>query len=111
MSYRDLSDEEIVELIMESLTEDGRVTTDFLEVECINGRPIINGRVGEDEQIQVIDEIMNDVLDIHDYENTVWVDDELGFENADEDREGVPSEEDEEPEDDSFDPDEEDEDM
>lgn len=91
MSYRDLSDEELIELIMENLVDNGRVNTDFIEIECMNGRPVISGRVSSDDQIQMIDEVLNDILDIHIYENTVWVDDSLAFENAD-DEEAVATE-------------------
>lgn len=85
MSYQDLSDREIVELITESLEENGKINLEFVEVECINGRPHLAGRVSTDAEIQLIDEILNDVLDIHNYENNIWVDDTLAFENSDDD--------------------------
>lgn len=87
MSYKDLSDEEIVELIVEAIEEDGRVEMDFIRVECNNSKPVLSGRVVSDEQLQIIDEIMMDVLDIQEYENTIWVDDELAFDNVDDDDE------------------------
>ena len=82
MALEELSDEEMVEFIMENLEEDGRVRTDYLDLECVNGRPILAGRVGTDEELELIDEILSDVLNIHDYENTVWVDDTLAFEKV-----------------------------
>ncbi|EKD42642.1 MAG: hypothetical protein ACD_73C00075G0005 [uncultured bacterium] len=99
----DLSDEEIIEAIMEGLKEDPRVDVSYLKLEIIKGIPVINGRVASDDQIQAIDEIMADVLEIEKYENNVWVDDELAFE-ANEDKEDVEElsfddEEDLEPED------------
>lgn len=83
MNYRDLSDEEIVELIMEHLEEDNKVNTDFVNIECVNQKPILSGRVSNDKELQLIDEIMNDVLEIHAYENNIWVDDTLAFDNVD----------------------------
>ncbi|MBX7149653.1 BON domain-containing protein [bacterium] len=89
MNFDDMSDEEIVESINESLAEDGRITTDYLNVECVNGKPIVSGRVPSDEELQVLDEIMKDVLEVEAYENTVWVDDSLAFEGS-EDEETQP---------------------
>ncbi len=89
MSYRDFSDEEMVETIIEQFKEDGRIRMDFVQVDCSKGKPIISGRVASDEELQTIDEIMNDVLDIHIYENTVWVDDTLAFEEGNELEEGT----------------------
>lgn len=86
MSYKDLSDEELVEMILEALEDDGRVATDFLEVESINGRPVFSGRVSTDKELQIIDEIMNDVLEIPNFENNAWVDDALEFENVDDEK-------------------------
>lgn len=78
-----IQDEEAVEMITEAFAEDGRVRTDYLQVESHDGKPVLSGRVGSDEELQVIDEIMTDVLDIDRYENHVWVDDTLAFDNAD----------------------------
>ena len=87
MSHEELTDEEMVEFILENLEEDGRVRTDYLDLECVNGRPILAGRVASDEELALIDEILNDVLNIHNYENTVWVDDTLAFEGGEEEEE------------------------
>lgn len=86
MSYKDkdLSDEETVELIMESLEGDGNIRMEYIEVECFQGRPVISGRVGSEEELHVIDEIMTDALEFSDYENNVWVDDTLALESVDE---------------------------
>jgi len=88
MARDDMTDEELLETIQESLNEDPRVNTAFVELEVVKGKPIINGRVANDEQIQVIDEIMTDVLEIEKYDNNVWVDDELAFDSA-EDKDDV----------------------
>lgn len=98
MSLKDLTDEEIVEMILEQLEEDGRILTEHLRVECADGRVSIAGRVASDEEIEIVNEIFNDVLDIHEYENHLWVDDTLAFKAGDEDEEEEPVELEEEEE-------------
>lgn len=80
-----MTDEEVIEMIQEGFDDDGRIRTDFMRIECHSGRPVLSGRVGSDEELQLIDEIMGDVLEIHDFDNSVWVDDELQFDGSDED--------------------------
>ncbi len=84
----DMSDEEIVEAIQEAFDDDGRVKSDYIKIEFSKGKPVINGRVASDDQVQIVDEIMSDVLEIEKYENKLWVDDELSFENVDSDEMG-----------------------
>ena len=98
MPYKDLSDEELVELILEAIEDDGRVATDFLNLESINSRPIFSGRVSSDKELQILDEIMNDVLEIHQFENNAWVDDALAFENGDDEKELLDDDDDEDDE-------------
>lgn len=84
MRHNQLSDEELVDLIAEALQGDDRVRSDYLDVDCHNRRPVISGRVRSDQELQLIDEILSNVLDIHDYENNVWVDDLLSFTETEE---------------------------
>lgn len=89
-------------MILEQLEEDGRILTEHIRVECADGRVSIAGRVAADEEIEIVNDIFNDVLDIHEYENHLWVDDTLSF-KAGEDEEGedrVELEEEGEPEED-----------
>ncbi len=102
MSHQDLSDKEIVDLIVESLEDNGRINLEFVEVECVKGRPVLSGRVAKDVEIQLVDEIVNDVLDIHDYENNIWVDDTLAFENTEDDEKEVGVVDDDEEDDDNL---------
>lgn len=83
-----LSDEELTESIQEALDDDGRIQTDMIEIEVVNGKPYLRGRVSSDEELQVVDEIMTDVLEIEDYSNTIWVDDSLAFEGSSNDEDG-----------------------
>lgn len=81
MSYdENMSDDAIVEMINEQLAEDGRVNLDYVSVESINGKPVLTGRVGSDEELDIIDEVLTDVLEIEKYDNNIWVDDALAFE-------------------------------
>ncbi len=84
MAKEKMTDEELQEFIMDGLKEDPRVDAAYLELEVVKGKPILNGRVASDEQVQILDEIMTDVLDVEKYDNNVWVDDELAFDGADE---------------------------
>lgn len=84
MSHEDLSDEELVELIMESLQEDGRIRTDCVNIESMRGKPILSGRVASDEELEIINEVLIDVLNLDDFENNIWVDDTLAFEAPEE---------------------------
>lgn len=89
MSYKDykdkdLSDEEIVELITESLEGDGNIRVEYIKVECFQGKPVIAGRVGSEEELHTIDEILTEALEFSNYENNVWVDDTLALESVDE---------------------------
>lgn len=91
-----MSEEEIIESIVEHFNEDGRVDTAYITVEFFSGRPVIAGRVSSDEELQAIDEIMKEVLEVENYENNVWVDDTLAFEgNEDGKEKGVDVDEEE----------------
>lgn len=105
-----LSDEEIIETISEHLTEDGRVNTDYIKIECHDTRPVISGRVASDEQIQIVDEILTDVLEVESFENNLWVDDALAFESSADEEEDEDKEE-EMDEEEEFDGDEEEEEF
>jgi hypothetical protein len=83
-SIKDMTDEEVVEAITEALEEDGRVMTDYIKIEYIKGKPVLNGRVPSDDQIQIVDEILGDVLEVEKFENKLWVDDELSFKAGEE---------------------------
>lgn len=84
MTHENLSDGEVVELILKAFKEDGRVDAEHLEVECRNGQPHLTGRVASDEELEIINEIINDDLEFQNCENSIWVDDTLAFENIDE---------------------------
>lgn len=91
MSIHGLSDSEVIELILENFDEDNVINREYIEVDCQGGRPILTGRVASDEELQAIEEILNDVLEIEDCDNNVWVDDTLAFEDGNEDAEETPA--------------------
>lgn len=79
MSLKGLSDEEIIESLYESLEDDSRVTTDYIKIECSDRVPTVSGRVKSDEELQILEDILNDLIDLPEFENNVWVDDTLAF--------------------------------
>ncbi|OGQ08119.1 MAG: hypothetical protein A3G32_08205 [Deltaproteobacteria bacterium RIFCSPLOWO2_12_FULL_40_28] len=79
MSLKGLSDEEIIESLYESLEDDSRVTTDYIKIECSDRLPTISGRIKSDEELQILEDILNDLIDLPEFENNVWVDDTLAF--------------------------------
>jgi hypothetical protein len=111
MSYHDLSDDEIVELVTEHLVQDGHIRIEYIKIECLDGNLHLAGRVGSEEELQAIEEILGDVLDLPSYENSVWVDDSLAFQSDDSSKGTDASSHDEESEsetDSIFEPDDED---
>lgn len=85
MSQPKRSDEELLDIIQENIDNDDRIQTDSIDIECVKGRPVLRGRVATNKELQAIDEILNEVLEIGDYENNIWVDDSLAFDVTDED--------------------------
>lgn len=78
------SDDEILENIQEAFQEDGRLNTDYIDVEVVNGSVTLSGRVISEEELQIIDELLEQ-LDIENYKNKVWVDENLGADDGEED--------------------------
>lgn len=79
-------DNDLIEVVMEALEEDGRISMDYVDVTANNGSVTINGRVASEEQLEIVDQMLQDVLEITDFTNNLWVDDSLDFDaQADED--------------------------
>jgi len=81
MKIKVLSDEEILENILEGYEEDGRLNMNYIDVEVADRSITLNGRVSSEEELQIIEEIMHDTLNIKDYNNKIWVDDTLTYED------------------------------
>lgn len=85
MNLENLSDEEVVEAILEALDEDGRINQDYVDVACVKGQVTVNGRVSSEEELQALDEILGEVMELTKYKNNVWVDDTLDFDASKDD--------------------------
>jgi hypothetical protein len=70
----DLSDDELRGLVRERLAADSALDIDDLSISVDDGRVILEGRVGTDEERRIAEHIVTDVLGIEDYENSIFVD-------------------------------------
>lgn len=85
IDIQDMTDEEILEAIQEAFEEDGRLPMNYINIEVNDGSVTVAGRVSSEEETQIVDDIMKDTLKITDYQNKVWVDETLTYEDPDED--------------------------
>jgi hypothetical protein len=83
MDISNMADDEITESIQEAFEEDGRLDTDYFDIEVVNGSVTLSGRVASDDELQIVEEILEQ-LDIENYKNKIWVDENLGAEEDDE---------------------------
>ena len=70
----DLSDDELRGLVREHLAADSALDIDDLSVHVRDGRVILEGRVGTDEERRIAEHIVTDVLGLENYENNIFVD-------------------------------------
>ena len=70
----DLSDDELRGLVREHLAADSALDIDDLTINVEDGRVILDGRVGTDEERRIAEHIVTDVLGIEAYENNIFVD-------------------------------------
>ena len=70
----DLSDDELRGLVREHLAADSALDIDDLTINVEEGRVILDGRVGTDEERRIAEHIVTDVLGIEEYENNIFVD-------------------------------------
>ncbi|MGH7480807.1 MAG: BON domain-containing protein, partial [Longimicrobiales bacterium] len=78
----DLSDQELEELIRQKLEERDELDADAVDVAVKNGRVHISGRVGTEEEIQEIEQILDDDLGVSNYVNDVIVDETTRAEHS-----------------------------
>jgi len=83
MYLENMTDEEILEGILEVYEEDGRLNMNYIDIEVADRSVTINGRVTSEDELQIIDEIMRDTLGVKEYRNKVWVDETLTYEDPD----------------------------
>jgi len=70
----DLSDDELRGLVRERLAADSALDIDDLTINVEDGRVLLDGRVGTDEERRIAEHIVTDVLGIEEYENNIFVD-------------------------------------
>jgi hypothetical protein len=70
----DLSDDELRGLVREHLAADSALDIDDLSVHVRDGRVILEGRVGTDEERRIAEHIVTDLLGLENYENNIFVD-------------------------------------
>ena len=70
----DLSDDELRELVREHLAADSALDIDDLTITVTDGRVLLDGRVGTDEERRIAEHIVTDVLGLENYENRIFVD-------------------------------------
>ncbi len=70
----DLSDSELRELVRQHLAADSVLDPDDLDVTVTDGKVMLAGRVGTDEERRIAEHIVSDVLGIENYENGIFVD-------------------------------------
>ncbi len=85
MNLSNMTDEEILESVQEGFADDGRLNMNYIDIEVIDGSITLNGRVSSDEELEIIDEVMEDNLQIGDYNNKIWVDETLLADESDDD--------------------------
>lgn len=81
MNINEMTDDEILEHVLEVFEEDSRLNMNYLDVEVVDGSVTITGRVSSEEELQVINELMRETVGIEDYKNNMWLDETLSYEN------------------------------
>ena len=81
MKVSEMSDEEVLEHVLEVFEEDARLNMNYIDVEVVDGSITINGRVTSEEELQVVNELMRDSIGVDDYKNNVWIDETLNYED------------------------------
>lgn len=70
----DMDDRELHDLVVQKLSESGDLDVDRIEVRVEDGRVLLEGRVGTEQELQQIEQVVTDVLGIVDTTNDIVVD-------------------------------------
>jgi hypothetical protein len=70
-----LDDDEVYDLILQQLQEYGDLDVDLLDIQVRNGFITLGGRVGTEQELQVVEQIVTDILGIGNYSNEIMLDD------------------------------------
>lgn len=68
-----LDDDEVYELILQQIDEYGILDSDLLDIRVEEGFITMGGRVGTEQELQVVEQILTDVLGIGNYSNEVVI--------------------------------------
>jgi osmotically-inducible protein OsmY len=78
----ELDDEELADLIEQELSEYPAMEADSVEIEVRDGFVRLIGRVGTEQELQAIDQLIGEVLGIESYGNELVVDELLRLERS-----------------------------
>lgn len=78
----DLDDQELYDLIMQELMDEPELDPDELEIEVEHGFVTVSGRVGTEQELQQIEQILDDVIGLSDYSNEIVLDELVRAEHS-----------------------------
>jgi hypothetical protein len=70
-----LDDDEIYDLILQQIREFGGIDPDQLDLQVEGGFITVEGRIGTEQELQELEQILTDVLGISNYSNELVIDD------------------------------------
>ena len=71
---RNMSDDELYQLIVQELQEYPNVDADWVDVAVKDGFVTLSGRVGTEGEVQVAEKVLTDVIGVENYANELVVD-------------------------------------
>ncbi len=69
-----LNDDELRELVRQELREHPEIDPDLVDVQVVEGRVQLSGRVGTEQELQQIEHVITDVIGVSSVENGLVVD-------------------------------------
>src|SRR5688572_33493490 len=69
-----LSDEDLRDLVRQELSEYPEIDTDLVDVQVVDGRVQLSGRVGTEQELQQIEHVITDVIGLSAVDNEMVVD-------------------------------------
>ena len=72
-----MTDEEMLDAILDELQSDGRIETEELEISCEDGVVYLEGVLPSEARHQILLEILNDVLDFNEVVDDISIDRQL----------------------------------
>lgn len=69
-----LNDDELKDLVLQQLREHPEIDVDLIEVNVRDGAVVVAGRVGTEQEIQQVEQILTDVLGVADFSNELVLD-------------------------------------